>query len=90
MGIRTNKVSILEVEAIELIASLLSIHYVLIDNECGPFGVVGDTLADLAGFTVSIKISVLAWKGHGIPYWAELAKEVKKLFRCYVVAILWS
>jgi hypothetical protein len=50
---RTNEVSILEVEAIQLVAGLLGIHYVLIDNKRSSFGVVGDALADLTMELVS-------------------------------------
>jgi hypothetical protein len=46
-GLRTNQVSVLEVEAIELIACLLGVVYVLVDHECGTLRVVGDTLANL-------------------------------------------
>lgn len=46
---RTDEVTILEVEAVELVARRLGVHYVFIDNESGAFGVVGDALADLAG-----------------------------------------
>jgi hypothetical protein len=42
----------LEVEAIQLVARLLRIHHVLIDNEGRALGVVGDSLADLAGLLV--------------------------------------
>ena len=45
---RTNEIPVLEVEAIELIARLLCIHYVFIDNEGRALGVVCDSLADLA------------------------------------------
>jgi hypothetical protein len=45
---RTDEVSVLKVEAVELVASRLRIHYVFIDNECCALGVVGDALADLA------------------------------------------
>jgi len=51
--VRTNEISILEVEAVQLVASHLGIHYVLIDNECCAFRVVGDSLADLAVKRVS-------------------------------------
>jgi hypothetical protein len=46
--VRTNEIPILEVEAVQFVASHLRIHYVLIDNECCAFRVVGDSLADLA------------------------------------------
>ena len=44
----TNQITILEVEPIQLIASHLGIHHVLIDNERRSFCVVGDSLADLS------------------------------------------
>lgn len=44
----TNKVSVLEIEPIQLVTGLLCIHHVLIDNKCGSLGVVRDSLADLA------------------------------------------
>jgi hypothetical protein len=46
--LRTNEVSVLEVEAVELVASRLCVHYVFIDDEGGALGVVGDALANLA------------------------------------------
>jgi len=49
---RTNEVAILEVEAVQLVARLLRIHHVLIDNEGCTLGVVGNSLADLAGLSV--------------------------------------
>ena len=45
----------MEVEAVELVAGLLRVGYVFIDNECGSLGAVGDTLSNLAAQTVSIK-----------------------------------
>jgi hypothetical protein len=48
IGRHTDEVSILEVEAVELVASRLGIHYIFIDNECSALGVVGDALANLA------------------------------------------
>lgn len=46
--IQDNQVSVLEVESIELIACLFGVVNVLVDNECGSFGGIGDTLANLA------------------------------------------
>lgn len=45
---RTDKIAILEVEAIELVACLLGVHYVLINDEGGTLGIAGNALADLA------------------------------------------
>ena len=47
-GIRTDQVSVLEVKAIELIAGLLGVVYILIDHKSGTLGVVGDDLAIFA------------------------------------------
>ena len=46
--LHTNKISILKIEAVQFVASLLGVHYVFIDNECGTLCVVGNSLADLA------------------------------------------
>ena len=46
--IRTDQVSALEVEAIELIACLLGVVYVFVDHKCRALGVVGDTLTNLS------------------------------------------
>ena len=45
--VRTDQVSVLEIEAIELIACLLGVMYVLVDHKRRTLRVVGDTLADL-------------------------------------------
>jgi hypothetical protein len=44
----TDEISVLEVEAIQLVASRLGIHYIFIDNECCALSVVGDALTNLA------------------------------------------
>lgn len=51
--VRTNEIPILKVEAVQLVAGHLGIHYVLIDNECCAFRGVGNSLADLAVQRVS-------------------------------------
>ena len=43
-----HEVTILEVEAVELVASRLGIHYVFIDHKGRAFGVVGNALTNLA------------------------------------------
>lgn len=45
--IRTDEVSVLEVESIELIACLFGVVHVLVDNKCGSLGVVRNTLTYL-------------------------------------------
>ncbi len=45
---RTDEIPVLEVETVELVAGHLGIHYVLIDDECGSFRVVCDSLTYLA------------------------------------------
>ena len=49
----TNKISVLEVETVELVTGLLCIHYILIDDESRAFRVVGDPLADLTAWSIS-------------------------------------
>jgi hypothetical protein len=46
--VRTDEIAVLEVEAVQLVAGLLGIQDFLVNDECGPLGVVGDALADLA------------------------------------------
>lgn len=50
---RTDKVTTLEVEAVQLVAGLLRIHDVVIDNKGSSLGVGSDALADLAVLDVS-------------------------------------
>lgn len=40
----------MEIEAVELVAGLLGVGYVFIDNEGSTLGVVGDTLSNLANW----------------------------------------
>lgn len=51
---RTDEVSVLKVEAVQLVAGLLSIHDIFVNDECGAFGVVGDALADLTVLCISV------------------------------------
>lgn len=65
MLVRTDEVAVLEVEAVQLVASRLGVHHVLIDNECGALCVVGDALADLAG---AISVQSKRWKAWKATY----------------------
>jgi hypothetical protein len=49
----TNEIAVLEVEAVQFVAGLLSIHYIFVNDECGALGVVGNSLTDLAVERVS-------------------------------------
>jgi len=49
--IQDDEVSVLEVEAIELVAGLFGVYNIFVDNECGTLCVVCDALADLADGT---------------------------------------
>lgn len=51
--LRTDQVSALEVEAVQLVAGLLRIHDILVDDESGALGVGGNALADLSVECVS-------------------------------------
>jgi hypothetical protein len=46
----TNKVTVLEVVTIQLVARLLRVHHVLIDDEGGALGIAGNALPNLAIF----------------------------------------
>lgn len=46
--VRTDKVTVLEVEAVQLVAGLFCVHDVFIDNKGSALGVVGDALSHLA------------------------------------------
>lgn len=46
--IQHDQISILEVEAIQLIACLFRVHDILVHDEGGAFGAVGGSLTDLA------------------------------------------
>jgi hypothetical protein len=59
----TNKVTALEVEAVQLVASLLCIHDVFIDDEGSSLGVAGNALADL---TVRALVLCFGAKGNDI------------------------
>ena len=54
---RTDEVAVLEVEAVELVASRFCVHYVFINDEGGALAMVGDTLADLAAEALVIRVN---------------------------------
>lgn len=54
----TDKVTTLEIEAVQLVARLLRIHDVFIDNEGSSLCVARDALADLATGDVSIEADI--------------------------------
>lgn len=79
----TDEVSVLEVEAVQLVASRLCVHYIFIDDEGCALGVVGDSLADLAvlelvNWSDGSGQDAPAHKEDDVPHGAELAKEVKE------------
>lgn len=49
--IEYDEVSVLEVEAVELVAGLFGVYNIFVDHECGAFCVVGNALADLTNGT---------------------------------------
>lgn len=62
----TDKVSALEVEAVQLVAGLLCVHDVVIDNEGSSLCVGGNALADLTVYSIN---QYCAWR-------RERAREV--------------
>lgn len=83
---RTDEVSVLEVEAVELVAGRFCVHYVFINDKGGALAVVGDTLADLAAERSVIRANRRRphARAHGdeeaddVPHRAELAKEIEE------------
>lgn len=49
----TDEIAVLKVEAVQLVAGLLRIHDILVDNESGAFRVIGNSLANLSIVKVS-------------------------------------
>lgn len=49
----TDEISILEVETVQLVTSLLSIHYIFVDNKSSAFGISCNTLPNLTASKVS-------------------------------------
>ena len=50
MHVHTDEISILEIEAIQLVAGLLGIHDIFKHDESGTLGIVRDALTYLTGF----------------------------------------
>lgn len=81
----TDKVTALEVEAVQLVARLLRIHDVFIDNESSALCVACNALADLTAWEISITRAISNWRCH-VPNGPVLAEELEELLRCHVVA----
>lgn len=83
--VRTDKIPVLEVEAVELVASRFCVHHVLIDDKGSALAVVGDTLADLAvaglvtqGNDQGVQHACAHAEEDDVPHRAELAKEIEE------------
>lgn len=63
--IRTDKIAILKVEAVEFVAGGFCVHDVLVNDEGGALGVVGNALADLAANGQSETCEARAQEGAG-------------------------
>jgi hypothetical protein len=48
MDVHTDEIAVLEVESVQLVAGLLRVHHLLIDDKCSPLGIVGDALPYLS------------------------------------------
>lgn len=72
----TDKVTALEVEAVQLVARLLRIHDVFIDDEGSALCVAGNALADLAAGDVSIEADRIS----GVPRtgWARTCRRARR------------
>lgn len=82
----TDEVPVLEVVAVQLVARLLRIHNIFIDNEGGALGVARNTLSNLAGFTSKQGASRDEARGVDIPDGSVLSEEVEQLLWGDVVA----
>jgi hypothetical protein len=54
LSIRTNKIATLEVETVQFVAGLLCIHDIFIHDERRAFCVIGNALANLAMYLISL------------------------------------
>ena len=79
-GWRTDKISILEVESVQLIARLLRIHHVLIDNECSALRIVRNALADLTAGKFRISRS-WGWLEDGVERtgWGQICQTDRRV-----------
>ena len=83
--IHTDKVAALEVEAVQLVARLLRIHDVFIDNESSALCVACNALADLAAEDISTSRPTAYHRCH-VPNRPVLSEELEELLWSYVVA----
>lgn len=95
MDSHTDKVAVLEIIPVQLVARLFCIHHVLIDDESGALGVGRDALSNLsAGGSATIGGERVQRSKH-VPDGPVLSEQVEQLLWSYVVAgqssvICWS
>jgi hypothetical protein len=82
----TNKVPVLEVVAVQLVAGLLRIHNILIDNEGGALGVARNALSNLTVSKSKQGASRRQVSEVDIPDGSVLPEEVEQLLWSDVVA----
>lgn len=80
--ILTHEISILKVESIELIARLLCICNIFVNNKHRTFGVVGCALADLPDL---VSRPLATRFKHDMPNRTKLSEEVEKLISSNVI-----
>lgn len=82
----TDEVATLEVEAVQLVARLLRIHDVFIDDEGGALGVAGNALADLtveaSAFTSESRARILSTQPTGSVRTCRRARRAPPVLRC--------
>jgi hypothetical protein len=84
---RTNKVAVLEVVAVQLVARLLCIENVLVNDKGSALGVVGNALTDLTAAVGEHRLQISSTAGRcDIPDRSVFAEEVEQLLRRYVIA----
>lgn len=82
----TNKISVLEVEAVQLIASLFCVGDIFVNHKGRSSRVVCEALANLTIPSVSMLLEVKV-TAIDLPNGPEFAEKIEELFRCDVVAV---
>ena len=85
-GKHTDKVAVLKVVAVQLVARLLRIHHVFIDDEGGALGVARDALSNLTVYRSQRKPPGTKAGEVDVPDGPVLPKEVEQLLWSDVVA----
>lgn len=94
---QTNEISILEVEAVQLVTCLFRVHDIFVNYERGTFGAVGYTLPYLPASSFSCVPKTICFQCDqddvrctDVPYRPKFSKEIEEFFRRYIIAAIRS